>query len=266
MQLSPQAKTKLIQFYPELRTWFDAQDKHEELKKIASEAPKLPPEILAKIKAVKGEKGDKGDPGKDGKDGNHGRDYRTDEGFNEMLKKVTPIKGIHYHDGKDGRNGINGKDGKKGERGMDGIGIRGRDGRDGKNGKDAIIPKDIVPNVIKELKGKKLLSSKDIDMSDMRWHGGGLSKVITDSTLTGQGTGASPLSVVNSSSITFVMNEIVSGSGATFTLANTPVALSVAVYIRGQRALLGTDYTISGKIITTTNSLSASDLIADYRK
>ena len=64
---------------------------------------------------------------------------------------------------------------------------------------------------------------------------------------------------------TFIENEIVSGSSQTFTLANTPVALSVHVYGRGQRLKLGTDYTISGAIITTTDPWGVGDLLADYR-
>jgi len=115
--------------------------------------------------------------------------------------------------------------------------------------------------------GKYMDTKRDrIDTNDLRWHGAGLSKIITDATLSGLGTSLSPLSVVNLSGITFVENEIVGGSGTTFTLANTPVALSVHVYGRGQRLKLGTNYTISGTTISTTDTWGAGDLIADYRK
>jgi len=247
MNLSPQQKAKLIQYYPELRNWFDAQDKHEELKKIASEAPKLPPEILAKIKAVKGEKGDKGDAfvGSQGAKGD---------------------KGDKGDVGKQGLQGIQGLKGDKGDKGKDGK--DGRDGRNGKDGKDAenINIEEIVKPINEKISSGMAKIDGRIKLVDQRWHGSGLSKVTTDSTLTGLGTGASPLSVVNSSGITFVENEVVSGSGTTFTLANTPVALSVHVYGAGQRLVLTTDYTISGKIITTVNSWNATDIVADYRK
>ena len=64
----------------------------------------------------------------------------------------------------------------------------------------------------------------------------------------------------------FVENEIVSGSGTAFVLANTPVDLSVHVFGRGQRLKLGTDYTTSGVTITTTDPWGVGDIISDYRK
>jgi hypothetical protein len=65
-----------------------------------------------------------------------------------------------------------------------------------------------------------------------------------------------------------VENEVVSGSGTSWTLANTPIAGSVKLYA-GTRLILGAspnDYTISGTNITTTNSYPAGSIIADYRK
>ena len=68
--------------------------------------------------------------------------------------------------------------------------------------------------------------------------------------------------------VSFVDNEIVSGSATTFTLANTPTVGSVHVYGSGQRLTpgAGNDYTISGSTITTVNSYSAGSILADYRK
>lgn len=70
------------------------------------------------------------------------------------------------------------------------------------------------------------------------------------------------------SSTNFVDNEIVSGSGTTFTLANTPIVGSQHVYANGQRLTpgVGNDYTISGAVITTVGSYSAGSVLADYRK
>jgi hypothetical protein len=67
---------------------------------------------------------------------------------------------------------------------------------------------------------------------------------------------------------TFVENEIVSGSGTSWTLANTPVSGSVKLWAGGIRLTPGggNDYTISGKNITTAASYAASALLADYRE
>jgi hypothetical protein len=65
-----------------------------------------------------------------------------------------------------------------------------------------------------------------------------------------------------------VENEIVSGSGTAWTLANTPVSGSVKLWAGGIRLTPGggNDYTISGSAITTASSYSTGALIADYRK
>lgn len=70
----------------------------------------------------------------------------------------------------------------------------------------------------------------------------------------------------NASSVTFVDNEVVSGSGSTFTLAHTPTVGTEHIYGLGQRLIPGdVDYTISGATITTINSWSADQILADYR-
>jgi hypothetical protein len=65
----------------------------------------------------------------------------------------------------------------------------------------------------------------------------------------------------------YIDNEIVSGSGVNFTLANTPIAGSVHVYVNGQRLTpgVGNDYTIAGTTITLVNSTSTGTMIADYK-
>ncbi len=64
----------------------------------------------------------------------------------------------------------------------------------------------------------------------------------------------------------FVYNEIVAGSGTTFTLAHNPVAGLYSIYAQGQLLLpLGVDYTISGAVITTVNTWVASDITASYQ-
>ena len=65
-----------------------------------------------------------------------------------------------------------------------------------------------------------------------------------------------------------VDNEVVSGSGTSWTLANTPVAGTVHLWAGGIRLTpgAGNDYTISGTAITTASSYSTGALLADYRK
>ena len=63
----------------------------------------------------------------------------------------------------------------------------------------------------------------------------------------------------------FVYNEVVSGSGTTFTLANTPKSGLLTVFERGQKILPTTGYTIAGAVITTVDTLSAGDIYADYQ-
>lgn len=73
------------------------------------------------------------------------------------------------------------------------------------------------------------------------------------------------------SSSNFVFNEVPSGTingvNTTFTLANTPTAGTVAIFLRGLRMKLTTDYTISGSTITMINIPdTGDDLVADYLK
>lgn len=63
----------------------------------------------------------------------------------------------------------------------------------------------------------------------------------------------------------FIYNEVVSGSGTSFTLAHTPVTGLVSVYGAGQKLFPTNDYTISGAVITTVNTWNAGDIISDYQ-
>jgi hypothetical protein len=63
-----------------------------------------------------------------------------------------------------------------------------------------------------------------------------------------------------------VENEVVSGSGTSWTLANTPILGSVKLYAGGIRINTAGDYSITGPSITTNSSYSTGALTADYRK
>lgn len=63
-----------------------------------------------------------------------------------------------------------------------------------------------------------------------------------------------------------VPSGAINGSNVTFTLANTPTAGSVKVYLNGIRLKATSDYTISGATITMTYAPdTGSTLLADYR-
>ena len=68
----------------------------------------------------------------------------------------------------------------------------------------------------------------------------------------------------------FIHNEIVSGNGTSWTLANTPQTGTVKLWAQGTRLYPGSDpnfgYSITGTAITTQQSYSTGDLIADYMK
>ena len=77
-------------------------------------------------------------------------------------------------------------------------------------------------------------------------------------------TGRLLVSAVISGS-TQVLNEVVSGSGTSWTLAHTPNATGIALYANGQRLAPTVDYTLSVAAITTVLSWSAGTLLADYQ-
>lgn len=72
-------------------------------------------------------------------------------------------------------------------------------------------------------------------------------------------------------SSSFVFNETpsgtVNGSNTVFTVANTPTAGTIRVYVNGLRQTLTTDYTVSGVSITFGTAPATGDvLITDYHK
>lgn len=78
-------------------------------------------------------------------------------------------------------------------------------------------------------------------------------------------TGRLLISAVLSGHGTPVNNEVVSGSGTTWTLAHIPLVGIQHIYANGQRLTPGgVDYTISGATITTIVSFVAGTVLADY--
>ena len=112
----------------------------------------------------------------------------------------------------------------------------GKDGQDG----SPDSPEEIRDK-IKSLKGKERLSVFDLKDTEwlrgngkgkdtVQWNAvGGLSKVTTDATLTGDGTASNPLSVVQSGSqfTELPATGVVNGSNQTFTFTKVPTYLVV---------------------------------------
>lgn len=78
-------------------------------------------------------------------------------------------------------------------------------------------------------------------------------------------SGAYVIDTNGSGSSNQVRNEVVSGSGTSFTLAHTPDANGVSLFANGQRLIPTIDYTITGPNITTLSSWSAGLIWADYQ-
>lgn len=102
-------------------------------------------------------------------------------------------------------------------------------------------------------------------------HGGGYETPLVDSTgkaIPKNQFGAYIIQTQTSGGGGFTyVNEIVGGSGTSFTLAHTPVdSTKVALYGGGSRLTPGSgnDYTITGAAITMTNAYSAGQVLADY--
>lgn len=212
--------------------------------------------------------------------------------MHEAQKKIDEVSKMQR-----GERGMVGGRGEKGERGGDGpkgdagergpVGPRGETPiagidfplpKDGIDGKDA-SPEEVLNYIRKLPKGKKLkiadtdmlqevLDALSRQMSERKF--GGEMRGGGDTVAAGSGISISRSSngvtTISSSAGSVVENEIIAGSGTTFTLANTPVAGSVKLYAARNRIYPTTDWTISGAVITTVLSWSAGDLIADYRR
>ncbi len=149
-----------------------------------------------------------------------------------------------------------------------------KDGIDGKDGKDANPL--VVVEYIKKLPAGKRLQIEHIDglkqtidaygrqITEPKWRGGG-DTVVAGTGITITRSFATGKSTISFSGGTVIENELVAGSGTTFTLANTPIAGSVKLYAARNRIYPTTDWTIVGTVITTVLTWSAGDLIADYR-
>ncbi len=152
--------------------------------------------------------------------------------------------------------------------------VKMKSGKDGVNGRDGSpdSPAQIADKLntldgaieAKVIKGLPDYSAdiqkvnKRIDTSDLRWHGGGLSTVSHDSTLTGSGTPSSPLSVVSVGPTTYSETPVglINSSNTVYTTLHTITTVFVLA-INGQ-FIHPSEYTVTGAGFTMGTALDSS--------
>lgn len=239
MNLTSKQKEQLITYYPELRMYFDI----ESIKERRTEADGILLALISKIQSLKGDKGDT--PIK-------GKDYFTESEINQwvsyILKESTPVKGVHYTDGEKGDKGdsyiLTAEDRKKIARSIDVPVVE----KVIEKTTVEVLPEDIARrlnslknvldvSVIRGAVNKKDLESQDkkvldgmtridgrIKLIDQRWHGGGLKTVSHDTTLSGDGTAANPLSVIGTGSggAFITVTGTIDGNNTVYTTVTRP--------------------------------------------
>lgn len=264
--LTAEQKKRLVSFYPELNDWFR---RHEAVQSDSASSQFLVA-LIGKIDSLKGEKGDPGhSPVK-------GKDYLTEREISDMtshiLKRATPVKGIHYRDGDKGDSYVLTARDKDEIAGKIPVPVVERETRI--ETVRETMPKSIDVSVVKGAVSRKELDEEKREILggmakfdgrvraiDQRWHGGGLSKVYHDSTLSGDGTSSNPLSTAGGSSGSIIAATD-SGDHQDFNLAKTPTTASY--YVIMNNGSYTTDdqsfpFSVSGTVLTFVSPLP-SDL------
>lgn len=218
------------------------------------------------------------------------------EKFMQEMQFITPVSGQDYFTEsekamlysalynelraniKDGERGLRGEKGDTGAQG-----IRGEAGKTPVRGVDYFTKEDVavftamimskLPNIEKLIKARVDEATGGVQEMVMGHIATAKKDIPTGQSVVAQilkdplmrvllhgGGGSSTGSTTN-----FVDDEVVSGSGTAWTLADAPVAGSLKLYALGQRLKLTTDYSIIGTAITTVSSWNSGELQADYR-
>lgn len=177
----------------------------------------------------------------------------------EILKLIAPL----IPKVKDGERGLPGKDAVVD---YDFILSKIPKVKDGKPGKDAIMP-DLRELAISAINVLEMFEGEDrLDVKAIKGIEKLIKKIISEEWLqyyTGPGNGPTT-QTYGTGGFTYI-NEIVSGSGTTFTLAHVPQnGANVVIFGGGSRLTYGVDYTITGAIISMANAYSAGQVVADY--
>lgn len=249
--------------YPELRDWLEQREIVQALKEIkgtlSTPTDHLVTMLINRIDTVKGDPGDK--PIK-------GIDYWTPQELDQVikliLKEATPKKGVDYTDGANGSDYVLTKNDKREIAGLISVPVVEKVIEKTETIKE-VLPKSIDVSMVKGAISKKDFESTSkkiedgmarvdgrIKLIDQRWHGGGLSQVSHDATLSGTGSPSSPLSVVGGG---FAGSQeksttVPNGSLTTFAFTHTPKVL----FWNGAFQTLTDDYTVAGNTITFTGS------------
>lgn len=176
-------------------------------------------------------------------------------GINFIYDKARGLK-----NGKDGKPGAKGDKGDPGTPGKNGTEITAEEVRDlleSFQDPEDYLDANFIKNLPEATKhiiatATSLWNLQDVDVSG----------IVAGQALKWDGVRWIPFTPAGGN--TSVYNEVVSGSGTSFTLANTPVSGTLRVYANGQRLLPTTDFSLSTATITTVLSWSAGSISADY--
>lgn len=297
MKLNSKQKAIVSSYFPELKGAMETASHGAAFDSIALA-------LISKLDTIRGEPGYTPVKGKDYFTDKEVREFiqfiRDSAIPEEILKKATPKKGVHYRDGTDGRQGPPGKDGKTVVGPMGLMGTKGKDGSPDSPQQIAnklnslpvgSLKADLIEGVITvydhATKEKKILEGMAridgrIKAIDQRWggHGGGTGGKTylvagNNITITGTGTSGDPY-VINSTasgsgSVTTV--SVVSANGLAGTVANatTTPAITLSTTVTG--LLKGNGTAISAATadvdyqnpitLTTSGTSGAATLIGD---
>lgn len=256
-----------------------------------SENPDLVGSAQQFFKSLRGEKGEKGDPGKDGVDGANGLNGQTPQkgvdylhegdldwlrdniATPEVLKQATPIKGVHYSDGRNGKDGINGKNGKDGKSVM---GPRGADGKDGTS-PPPLKPQVVIEAIknlpeddklgIEHLKGADKIARQLGRLGGM--HGAGVTKIVAGSGVTisssapnSLGLGDVTISATGSSGLVVGLTTVTSGTTTRVLFDNAGILGEYSISGSGSVAMTASPtFTTPTLGVANATSLGVSGII-----
>lgn len=232
--LNASQKSKLVSMYPELRDWLEQREIVQALKEIkgtlSTPTDHLVTMLINRIDTVKGDPGDKPIKGVD-----YWTPQELDQVIRLILKQATPKKGVDYTDGANGSDYVLTKNDKREIAGLISVPVVEKVIEKTETVKE-VLPKSIDVSMIKGAISKKDFESTTkkiedgmarvdgrIKLIDQRWHGGGLSRVSHDSTLSGSGTAADPLKVISGGGLTeIVVSGTINDVNVTFTSVTQP--------------------------------------------
>lgn len=204
-----------------------------------------------------------------------------------LIDEVTPVKGIHYYDGKPGAPGKDAdeaavvakvvKEVRTLDEKQDAIDFAPEKIADKINKLENVIDVKVLKgyfdmnSIIKEIKKQKLemrdIKGMPLNMNDQRWHGGGLSNITgliqqgTNITITGSGTKDDPYVINSTGSGGGSVDSVVAGTGINvdnIDPANPVVSVDATVFVPYTGATASVDLgsnNLSAGILKATQDL-----------